>query len=204
MHLILNSISQLTPATFQVLTSHLWLVPTVLDSTTLFNPQCWFSSWLWKAINTLVYRCEGKKWAQWIMTCFLKAHFFSQSTPHREQNKGFNNKAFLGHKADQGGARSSKVGWFGGWRNPSQLSSVESVLSMEKRNLWKTAAYSSSDLLGRCWVMSTLKPSAGRKWGSLMGSYHSWLPPANRREVEVCLPWGHWLLAQVQWPLQQT
>lgn len=53
---------------------------------------------------------------------------------------------------------------------------------MENRKLWGITADSSSDLFCRSWVMSTLKPPAGRKWGSPLGSYHSSVPPGNRRE----------------------
>lgn len=53
---------------------------------------------------------------------------------------------------------------------------------MENGKLWGITADSSSDLFCRSWVMSTLKPPAGRKWGSPLGSYHSSFPPGNRRQ----------------------
>lgn len=60
---------------------------------------------------------------------------------------------------------SSKAWWFGGWRNLSQLSHRESILSVKKGNLWKLAADLSSCIFSRSFVMSTLKPSGQGEWG---------------------------------------
>ena len=85
---------------------------------------------------------------------------------------------------------------------------------MENGKLWEITADSSSDLFCRSWVMSTLKPPAGRKWGSPLGSYHSSFLPANRRDCDglphlstmeikdtQCVAW---LLVEVGQFLQQT
>ena len=85
---------------------------------------------------------------------------------------------------------------------------------MENRKLWEITADSRSDLFCRRWVMSTLKPPAGRQWGSPLGSYHSSFPPANRRDCDglphlstmeikdtQCVAW---LLVEVGQFLQQT
>lgn len=140
--------------------------------------------------NQNLCRWEGKKWA--LSPVSWKPISFSQSTPPGEQ---YRVKAFIISLCHCTSwivwCRQFWGWWFRGWRNPFQLTHAESILSMENRKLWGITADSSSDLFCRSWVMSTLKPPAGRKWGSPLGSYHSSFPPGNRR-VPVCLTWEHW------------
>lgn len=195
----------------------MWLVPTVLQHNSRSLAQSTvLPFFLTVESNQCPCRCEGKKWAQLSHDLFPESPFLFSINPTQwtEHSKCFNNKAFSLHKSDQCGAGSSKVRWLRDWRNPSQLSHVESMLSMENKNLWQIAADSSSYLFSRSWVMSTLKPSAEREWGSPVGAAHSSFPPGSRRESRgqphlSTLGWmtysvGPRLLVEVEWCLQQT